>query len=289
MAVELVQALTCDGLRLDGALHLPASGCIPQFDFDAVLCLHGTGSNFYSSKLWAGIIPGMLQWGAIVLAVNTRGHDLAYATAVNNRRVMQGAAYEVVDECRQDVAGWLAFLAQRGYHRVALLGHSSGAIKAVYSMAHESHSAVKCLLAISPPRLSHGHFLRSSNRLDFLDEYNKAEQCVKAGQPETLMSVYFPLPTLITAAGYLEKYGPDERYNILSFVDRVPCPLLFTFGDLELRNVAFGGLPEALQELANGKKLSTAIVAGADHLYTGVYRELLDRMERRLRQIHLPQ
>jgi pimeloyl-ACP methyl ester carboxylesterase len=289
LAVELVQALASDGLRLDGALHLPAVGSNPQFDFDAVLCLHGTGSNFYGSKLWTGIIPGMLQWGAAVLAVNTRGHDLAYATAISNRRSMQGAAYEVVDECRFDVIGWLEFLAERGYHRVALLGHSSGAIKAVYAMAHDPHPAVRCVLAVSPPRLSHAHFLQSVNRSDFLDEYHKAEQCVKTGQPETLLSVYFPLPSLITAAGYIEKYGPDERYNVLKFVDRVTCPLLFTFGDLELRNVAFGGLPEALQEHSTSKRLSTAIVGGADHLYAGVYRELLDRFESWLRKGFLSQ
>jgi pimeloyl-ACP methyl ester carboxylesterase len=221
----------------------------------------------------------MTQWGAAVLAVNTRGHDMAYATAINNHRSMQGAAYEVVDECRHDIAGWLEFLAERGYHRVALLGHSLGAVKAIYFMAHDSHVAVKCVLAVSPPRLSHSHFLSSANRSDFLDEFNNAEQCVKTGQAETLLQVFFPLPFLVTAAGYVEKYGPDERYNVLKFIDRVTCPLLFTFGDRELRNVAFEGFPEALQEHATGRNLATAIVAGADHLYSGVYRELLDRLE----------
>ena len=46
-------------------------------------------------------------------------------------------------------------------------------------------------------------------------------------------------------------------------------------------------LPEALQELATGKQSSTAIVAGADHLYTGVYRELLERIESWLRKNNL--
>jgi len=36
---------------------------------------------------------------------------------------------------------------------------------------------------------------------------------VREGHPAALLDVKLPLPFAITAAGYAEKYGPDERYN----------------------------------------------------------------------------
>ena len=68
------------------------------------------------------------------------------------------------------------------------------------------------------------------------------------------MEVKLPLPYVITAAGYVEKYGPDERYNYLRFLARVPCPTLITLGSLEVtNNMAFRGVPEALAALGNGQ------------------------------------
>src|SRR4051812_36651988 len=123
MLVDLVQTVATDGVYLDGALHSPPSGTASSVGIEAVLCLHGTGSNFYNSTLWAGLIPKMLGWGTAVLAVNTRGHDgISGAVTLHGRR-QQGAAYEVVDESRHDVAGWLKFLVDRGYSRIAIVGH----------------------------------------------------------------------------------------------------------------------------------------------------------------------
>ena len=69
--------------------------------------------------------------------------------------------------------------------------------------------------------------------------------------PAALLDVKLPLPYVITAAGYVEKYGPDERYNLLRFVAGIPCPALVTLGALEVEaNPAFRGLPEALREIA---------------------------------------
>ena len=39
-----------------------------------------------------------------------------------------------------------------------------------------------------------------------------------------------PLPFVVTAAGYVEKYGPDERYNYLSVVGSLRSPILVTLG-----------------------------------------------------------
>src|SRR5579859_3868724 len=127
MLVDLVQTTTRDGVRLDGAYLRPPSGNTPVLPVDAFCFLHGTGGNFYTSTLFDELGERLRALGCGVLRVNTRGHDLVStaSTAQGGRR--QGAAFEVVDHCRHDIAAWIDWLRQRVGPRVALLGHSMGA------------------------------------------------------------------------------------------------------------------------------------------------------------------
>jgi hypothetical protein len=157
-----------------------------------------------------------------------------------------------------------------------------GAVKCLYALAHEPQLGAACAVALSPPRLSYSWFCAGPKRQEFLDTYAIAERHTGAGQPGALLDVTFPLPYLITAAGYVEKYGPDERCNYLRFAAGVRCPTLAAFGSLEVENnVAFQGAPEALREAA--PRVAVAMVAGADHFYTGLRDEAAARIEEWLR------
>ena len=133
MNVELVHTFAADGLRLDGALYEPAASPEPAggVGLDAVLVLHGTGSNFYSSRFLAGIAERAGAWGAACLVVNTRGHDqiatalVRHADGSTGGRTI-GSAYERVDECRKDIAAWVELLGERGHGRIGIFGHSLG-------------------------------------------------------------------------------------------------------------------------------------------------------------------
>ena len=73
MLVDLINVTTSDGVRLDGIYQKPTGTTGP---LDAVICVHGTGSNFYSSTLFDALAGRLLELGVGVLRVNTRGHDL---------------------------------------------------------------------------------------------------------------------------------------------------------------------------------------------------------------------
>jgi pimeloyl-ACP methyl ester carboxylesterase len=273
---EIIEVTTRDGIRLHGALELPEQPAQPSQSFDALLLLHGAGGNFYGSTLFAGLSPTFRELGLALLTVNTRGHDSVNTASTAKGPRTLGAAFELVDECCFDIAAWLDWLRGRGYQRLAIVGHSLGAVKAIYALAHEPQPDVRSLVAISPPRLSHSRFAEGPDSEQFLAEFTEAERYLAAGQSETLMSVRFPIPYLVTAAGYVDKYGRDERYNILKHVPLVSCPMLFTFGTIELRRgSAFQGLPDALNVLAEqGADLKVAVLAGADHFYTAARGEL---------------
>ncbi len=279
MLVDLVQTTTRDGLRLDGMFQ-PAVG--PAAPLDAVACVHGTGGNFYSSTLFDAVAQRLLALGVAVLRVNTRGRDLMSSAATARGGVRLGAAYESFADCRHDLAAWVAWLREQGRPRIGLIGHSSGALKCLYAQAHEPDPAVKCLLALSPPRLSYSWFAASDKAAEFLHTYQQAQALVVAGEPQTLLDVRLPLPFVVTAAGYAEKYGPDERYNYLRFLDRVRCPTLVTFGSVEAaNNMAFRGAAEAIVNIAPNVRVLS--IAGADHFYAGTRDALLASIEGWLR------
>ena len=277
MLVDLVKTTTSDGMRLDAALHSPVKTPRADFRVDAVVCLHGVGGNFYGGSLFENITPPLLELGIAALWINTRGHDGLHSAVVAGQPCRQGAAYENVDQCRIDIAAWLELLVQRGYQRIGLLGHSLGAVKALYAQAYQPHSTVRAVVAISPPRLSYECF-RNGERSDvFFETISTAERHVREGRGDTLVDASFPFPIVITASGYVEKYGRQERYNILRFANKLTCPILFTYGQLELEKggVAFAGVPTALAALSPaGNPFEIVTIPGADHAYTGTYGDL---------------
>ncbi|HEY7311630.1 MAG TPA: alpha/beta fold hydrolase [Gemmataceae bacterium] len=287
MLVDLVQTSTRDRFRLDGVFLSPTGPGSSVLPVDAFCFLHGTGGNFYSSSLFDDLGERLRELGCGVLRVNTRGHDAVSTAQTEQGGRRQGAAYEVVDHCRHDIAAWLAWLRQRVGRRVGLLGHSMGAIKCLYALAHEPQDAPVCVVAISPPRLSYSWFCSSPEGADFLQTYQLAERHTTNGQAGTLLDVKLPLSFLITAGGYLEKYGPEERYNYLRFAAGVPCPTLVTLGGVEsANNMAFRDAPQALEELAAKRKnLSVETIPGADHFYNGVRDVLWSGLETWLRRM----
>ena len=255
MLVDLVQVTASDGVRLHGALETPA----PPLDVtaprdaavDAWLCIHGTGSNFYAASTLGGLAPKLLASGAAVLRANTRGHDVICTGPSTGGHALLGAAFERVSEAPLDLRAWIDFLQTRGFQRIGLLGHSLGAIKAILTMAGDNPPPVKVLVAASPPRLSYEHFRQSRRGVEFLENFATAEKLVASGRGEELLLVQFPIAYYVTAAKFIDRYGPAENYNILRMLDRVTVPTLMTYGSAEIQqHEAFQGMPEAVKKLA---------------------------------------
>ena len=280
--VELVQVRTADGVRLDGALSVPRSvDPSRKSPVDAVLAIHGTDSNFYAASVLEGLEPKLLADGLAMLRVNTRGHDAVSTAATLTGPKRLGSSFENVDDCRHDIIAWLEFLVVRGFDRMALLGHSLGAIKTLHTVVNSPHPAVKRLVAISPPRLAYNYYCESEKRTEFLAHFHAAQENVAAGRGETLIEIKFPLPFLLSAASFLDKYGPEEKYNFLKHLTKIKIPTLFTYGEVELEEVNFRGLPEAVAEGAvPGQNLQVVTVAGANHVYTGRIEELSHKLPR---------
>ena len=268
--VKLVTFEATDGAILQGALH--AAETSADNSRTAVLFLHGAGSNFYGSTLSAELIPPLTRSGNDVFLINTRGHDIVCTFRKPDGACRGGAAYEIVDECRYDIRGAVDWLLGEGHRNIVLMGHSLGALKATYSQAHDPHADISHIVAISPPRLSYTAFCQGPRRREFLQTISRADQLVAAGEGEHLLEVNIPLPLLICAAGYVDKYGPAERYNLLKFAGEVTKPLFILLGEQEVSgdSAAFGGLDSILRGLPfKSEDVDVRVIENADHFYRG--------------------
>lgn len=266
---EQCRVVTADRLILDGVLQRPEP-MVPHKSVDAFLLIHGTGSNFAAPGVLEAFAAGMLASGLPVLRVNTRGHDCVASIPVDGGGARQGGAtYEVIDECRHDITAWLDFLAAQGFSRIALVGHSMGAVKAVYSQARQPHPNVRVMVAISPPRFCHANFMAHPRADEFRQGFARATRLVAEARGEALMSVKQPLPLEITAAGFVAKYGPHDDYDILRYLPLLKVPTLVLVGDESVTSSpAFDGLPEELARIASEHEwLAFRLVPGADTKY----------------------
>jgi pimeloyl-ACP methyl ester carboxylesterase len=235
MDVQLVNVETDDGVRLDGYLRAARTGGSAAVGVDAVICHHGVGGNFYAPSFFDTIGDALVANGTAILRVNNRGHDQSFHLA--QRRL--GAAYEVIDDCRQDFTAWLDLAATQGFRRVALWGHSLGAVKTVYFLSVARDPRVICAVASSPPRFVHQAYLASAGGARFKADLERAQRMLDAGQPEGLLEAQIPQVRTFSARTYVDKYGPAARYDYFEHLPRTGVPLLLTLSSLERDDISF--------------------------------------------------
>jgi dienelactone hydrolase len=222
------------------------------------------GGNFYVPSFFDTAGDRLNELGAAILRVNNRGHDQAYHLGA--RRL--GAAYELLDDCRHDFAAWLDFASQRGYRRIAVWGHSLGAVKNVYVQATVGDPRVVCAVASSPPRFNHQAYLASEHGERFASDIAQAQQLVDAGEPQRLIEALMPQNRAFSARTFIDKYGPRARFDYFEYLAATPRPLLLTLGSLEREELNFAPLAQRGPTMnAEWPNVSFAMIDGADHSY----------------------
>jgi pimeloyl-ACP methyl ester carboxylesterase len=270
MIVDLVHVTTRDGVRLDGTWRQPVPGQVAQLGVDVVILHHGVGGNFYSPGMFEQYSDALLERGCAVLRFNNRGHDPMSRAAVGEGVKRLGAAYERMAECTYDWEAWVDLAHAAGYQRIGLWGHSLGATKSIYYMATQHDPRVQRVVAGSPPRFSFSAYAALEHGEEFKRSAAQAQQHIDRGQPGALVDTVYPIPLLVTAEVFIEKYGPQEKYDILTYIPHVQCPLLVMVGTAEAQTMmAFQCLPPRLETLTKTvDNLTFASIPGADHAYT---------------------
>jgi pimeloyl-ACP methyl ester carboxylesterase len=298
MKIELVEATTTDELIHAGAFLEAAQPTNSVPGADVVLMMHGNSSNFYQ-PFYRYFAEELSRRGCPSLRTNNRGHDVV-SRATGSRNLVStvesfhaqdaqffGTAYEKLDDCRLDWDAWITYLWKRGYRKILLWGHSRGAVKTGYYMGITNDPRVAACILASPPWFSYSRWMRSEQAALFQANLSEAQSWVDRGEPNRLIRAKVPMEYMSGAANYLDKYGPDERYNVMRYVGDIKTPVLAITGTIEVeKRFGFGGLPEAFAKVRESKpNLTHVSIEGGDHYYTGCQEYVLGRVLEWLREI----
>lgn len=262
MLVDLMSTTTSDGLRLDGAFFAPPPGIQGRGPVEAVLLIHGSAGNFYTASTKA-MAEDLRNRGYACLTLNTNAHDTVWHNSGDGR--FYGVAFEILDRSRLDLRAGVDYLSGLGYRRIGLMGHSMGAVRVGYYAATEPDDRVAAVIPISPVRLSYSYFLASKDAQEFQGIVQRANQLVAEGKGQELMDVKFPIAQMFSAAAYLDKHGPAERYNLVSLAHRVKVPLFVLAGSLETHTRLRDAARDIALAAVNSPRAEYTVIEGGNH------------------------
>jgi pimeloyl-ACP methyl ester carboxylesterase len=270
MDERLISTETDDGYLLEGAQFTPDGGGRDRLP---IVWMHGYTGRFYEPHAVA-IGRRLSEHGHVFITGNNRGHDVgAYIFNVRSGEgLLAGAAWEDFSQCIYDYSAWISFACGPGFPGVVLVGHSLGAVKAVYYLAEKKDPRVKALVNASGP-------VRMAQRLkESPERIARAERLVAEGRGQELLPpdergrINSARSLLIRVQLDLDVYGLETSNSPVS---RIACPILFIAGTEEAEVIRASDLP-LLQR--NSRTSDTLLVHGADHVYRSHEVEVADNI-----------
>ena len=255
MLVDLISVVNQEGLVLDGAFYAPSGDPAPV-PIDAMLLIHGSRGNFCDPAT-KSMAEDLSVMGIACLALNTNSHDTLWYHPPSDS--YKGNAFEILGNTVSDLRAGIDYLEQRGYRAIGLLGHSMGAVRVAYYTATQDDQRIAAVVPVSPVRLSCSHYLQSVNADEFRANLETARRLVSEGQPDAVFRVNFPIPQFFSAASYLDKHGPEEKYNLVNLADRIRVPILVLSGSRET-HTRLERMAQDLAKAAVNSPRSTAII-----------------------------
>lgn len=262
MLVDLITITTGDGMTLDGIFCEPAAGAAPKGPVDAMLLIHGSGGSFYRVATKA-MAEDLRNQGYACLAINTKGHDTVWSPQGSGQ--YYGNALEILDNSRYDLRAGIDYLWEKGYRNIGLLGHSMGAVKVGYYAATEDDDRIATVIPISPVRLSYSYYMESEDADEFQGIIAHADQMEAEDRAQELMEVRFPIAQMFSAASYLDKHGPAERYNLVALAPRISVPMLVMGGEQETHTRLKDCPQDMVTAAVNSPRAEYHIVPGGNH------------------------
>lgn len=253
MRTELVSIPT-DTLPLDGALHTPENGQVKG----AVLLFHGNTMNFYVGAP-RFLPPFLTELGLACLAFNRRGHDIL---SVRNSRAAEGGAFQLTAEGIADNNYAAAWMAERGFPRPIIIGHSNGGfLGIIHAAAHPETPAMVLLSAhrggrTAPASRAQGYL--AGERFD--EVMAEAQALIAQGKGRQLMLVpgwWY----VISAESFVDRM--TTMPEVLELAPKITCPVLFVRGQEEPRDL----YPAEDFQARAGGPCDVEIIADCDHFY----------------------
>jgi pimeloyl-ACP methyl ester carboxylesterase len=268
---ELVYVRSSDDVVNGGAMFRPPKEVARPI---AIIWMHGWGVNFYSPT-YVNIARSLAERGFATVTVNTRMHDIGTIEAQRfGKRIRGGGYWGVPSDEMKDIAAWMDFAEHQGFSKIVLVGHSAGwATVRSYAAGARDSRVMGLVLASGQARAG-----SNSTTPELLAQANRL---VADGRGEDLLRLPSrSFPSFVSAATYLDDASAPA--DMLDFfgefntpnpgVTRIQCPILAFFGTRESdvgSEADLKVLKSSVERQARHPAVTTAVVANADHMYTG--------------------
>ncbi|MBI4276314.1 alpha/beta fold hydrolase [Candidatus Uhrbacteria bacterium] len=281
MQIDLQKLVTRDGIVLYGGVVWPS--CRGK---TAIILVHGLGGSFTS---WFFRVETLLRLcarrGIAVGSFANRGSGRVNTLVTERKtkhRPVGGAAFERFGDCVHDLRTAIDFFTAAGYRRIVLVGHSTGANKAVYYLWKTGDRRVQHLVLLGPLSDVVGEMQLRGRRLPKLLQQARAQ--VRRGRGNELFTATLP-EYLWSAQRYLSLYTHGSTEDVFPYAVRLgnwraiasirtPLTVIQGSNDQYLDRDA-SDVVEAFQKHAiRARQFRGIIIPEADHSFNGKEKEL---------------
>ncbi len=273
MKTSLERILTKDGLWLDGLSFFPNHKSIK-----GIVWIHGLFGN-YGGRRIKTLAEISTKNNIAFVSFNTRGAGVmsrfSIKTKINtkykNRKTI-GGGLENFQECIWDIEAMIQFLRRKGIKKIFLIGHSTGANKALFYMYKQNDRRVTGIGLIGPINDYVSKKQELGRRYTFLI---KKVKILAKKKPNKLLP-YSLSPVSITAARYLSLYTPATPEDVFPYYNKqakfkelasISIPLLVLIGEqdeyLDRKPQDFINIFKI--KAKSTKKFTGLIIKSADH------------------------
>lgn len=255
-----------DGLTLNANLELAEGKTLSD---GLVLMTHGTLAHG-GMEIMASLQDVLKESGYNSLSINL-------SLGQSDRRGMYDCAARHMHkhtDALDEIGAWLDWAKGEGAGDIVLLGHSRGGNQTAWYAAEREMTGVKGVVLVAPgtwdaQREYAGYAARYGTELQPLLE--KAGKLVEQGKGDTVLEqvdfVYCEA-TEVTAASFLNYYEDDARKDTPTLLPRIEVPVLVIAGS---EDTVVQELPEKVEPLADGEKISFVMIDGAEHFFRDLY------------------
>lgn len=274
MTTEIIKFNAMDTVVLDGILNKS------ETKTEKILIqIHGMTSNCFKNR--DKIIANKLANLDIdTLCFNNRGSEvIKYCKRENGEKILQGTAYENVEDSYYDIVGAIQYVVSLGYKEIYLQGHSLGSTKIVYTynkLLKENSQYlqyVKAIILLSLVDIP--DMLNTFTPKEFIELANMKEQENKLEELMPIGSSIHPF-SVKTYLKYIKYYDNfnfaqyhNKNYNYKE-LNNIKVPLFMRWGnDKELIKQDPITLINILKNKLDNEMLDINYINGANHSYKG--------------------
>jgi pimeloyl-ACP methyl ester carboxylesterase len=281
VSVSLARLTTRDGVWLDGVMAEPR-----RRRGAALIWVHGLGSVFSSGQPLIRELSTRLNAARIgYFKFNNRGHDVV----ARRGKILAGAAFERFGQSVEDIRTMVAFARGRGYARVILAGHSTGANKVLHYAARARDRRVAGIILLGPISDVAAELKRIGER-ELQRRVATAERIARR-DPQALVPRAWGFwsarryLSLYRAGGdedVFPYYRPGARWTALRSV-RVPVAAIVGSRDEYLDRPAHEVIEALHRNASRARSFTGLVVPAARHGFQNRERELADLIVRWIR------